>query len=586
MTDSVSEALLLEINLVKRYRPRYNVRLKDDKSYPFIKITLAEDFPRVERTRKLPADGSRYFGPYASASSVDEAMNLIRRLFPFRTCTLDIHEGRKAIERPCLLYHIKRCQAPCVGYISQGRLPGRHRADRALPRRPPGGRGPRADAPDAGGVRGDRIRAGGRPARQGPGHRADDGEPEDGRPRHDRGGRAGAGPPGHPGRGPALRRPRREDGRARRVPARRPARDRTTPTVLAGFVQQYYARATSRPAGRARARAPRRRGGSRGVPRRRGGERPSTSTSRGAARSASCWSWPPATPRRRWRASTPAGWPTRARRWPRSRSWPTRSACRPRRSASSATTSATSRARSRSAAWSCSRRAGRGPASTAASGSRTVAGANDFASHQEVLRRRFTRAKAGEEGSEEELRWRLPDLVVIDGGKGQLSAAKEVLDELGYHDLAVVGLAKEREEIFLPERDEPVLLPTTSPALYLMQRLRDEAHRFAITYHRALRARAATHSRLRRPAGRGPQAPARAAAGLRLGEAGARGAGRAGRGRSGNRRRAGRQDQGRPGGVGGSAGRARRSRRRDAARRTPPGPPCYHPASCEDSSPS
>ena len=119
MTDSVSEALLLEINLVKRYRPRYNVRLKDDKSYPFIKITLAEDFPRVERTRRLPADGSRYFGPYASASSVDEAMNLIRRLFPFRTCTLDIHEGRAAIERPCLLYHIKRCQAPCVGYIGK-----------------------------------------------------------------------------------------------------------------------------------------------------------------------------------------------------------------------------------------------------------------------------------------------------------------------------------------------------------------------------------------------------------------------------------------------------------------------------------
>ena len=119
MTDSVSEALLLEINLVKRYRPRYNVRLKDDKSYPFIKITWADDFPRVERTRKLPADGSRYFGPYASASSVDEAMNLIRRIFPFRTCSLDIHEGRKAIERPCLLYHIKRCQAPCVGYATR-----------------------------------------------------------------------------------------------------------------------------------------------------------------------------------------------------------------------------------------------------------------------------------------------------------------------------------------------------------------------------------------------------------------------------------------------------------------------------------
>ena len=134
-----------------------------------------------------------------------------------------------------------------------------------------------------------------------------------------------------------------------------------------------------------------------------------------------------------------------------------------------------------------------------------VVGANDYASHQEVLRRRFKRARSGEEGNEEELRWRLPDLVVIDGGKGQLSAAKEVLDELGYRDLAVVGLAKEREEIFLPDRKEPVLLPTTSPALYLMQRLRDEAHRFAITYHRSLRARAATHSAFDDLPGVGPK---------------------------------------------------------------------------------
>src|SRR5215203_1926857 len=109
-TDSVSEALLLEANLIKRYRPRFNVRLKDDKSYPYIKVTLADDFPRVERTRKLVNDGSRYFGPYASASSVDESMNLVRRLFPFRTCTIDITEGERALQQPCLLYHIKRCQ--------------------------------------------------------------------------------------------------------------------------------------------------------------------------------------------------------------------------------------------------------------------------------------------------------------------------------------------------------------------------------------------------------------------------------------------------------------------------------------------
>src|SRR5688572_27135054 len=119
ITDSVSEALLLEANLIKRYRPRFNVRLKDDKSYPYIKVTLADDFPRVERTRKLVQDGSRYFGPYASASSVDESMNLVRRLFPFRTCTIDIRDGERTLQRPCLLYHIKRCQGPCIEAISK-----------------------------------------------------------------------------------------------------------------------------------------------------------------------------------------------------------------------------------------------------------------------------------------------------------------------------------------------------------------------------------------------------------------------------------------------------------------------------------
>src|SRR6476469_4549653 len=119
ITDSVSEALLLEANLIKRFKPRFNVRLKDDKSYPYIKVTLADDFPRVERTRKLVNDGSRYFGPYASATSVDESMNLVRRLFPFRTCTIDIKDGERALQRPCLLYHIKRCQGPCIQAISK-----------------------------------------------------------------------------------------------------------------------------------------------------------------------------------------------------------------------------------------------------------------------------------------------------------------------------------------------------------------------------------------------------------------------------------------------------------------------------------
>jgi excinuclease ABC subunit C len=135
---------------------------------------------------------------------------------------------------------------------------------------------------------------------------------------------------------------------------------------------------------------------------------------------------------------------------------------------------------------------------------RTVAGQDDFASHQEVLRRRFRRALSAEEGSAEELRWRLPDLVIIDGGRGQVSAARQALDALGLTDLPLAGLAKEREELFLPGRSDPVVLPATSPALYLIQRLRDEAHRFAITYHRKLRAAAQTRSVLDELPGVGP----------------------------------------------------------------------------------
>ena len=106
---------------------------------------------------------------------------------------------------------------------------------------------------------------------------------------------------------------------------------------------------------------------------------------------------------------------------------------------------------------------------------------------------------------EEERRWAMPDLVIVDGGKGQVSAAKAVLDELGLHDLPLAGLAKEREELFLPDATVPIVLPATSPALYLVQRLRDEAHRFAITYHRDLRARRSVRSAFDDLPGVGPK---------------------------------------------------------------------------------
>jgi excinuclease ABC subunit C len=503
MTDSVSEALLLEINLVKRYRPRYNVRLKDDKSYPFIKIRLGEDFPRVERTRKLPADGSRYFGPFASASSVDEAMNLIRRLFPFRTCTLDIQEGRKAIERPCLLYHIKRCQAPCVGYIGKADyraqieqiekfLEGRQEVVARELTRQMKAASEATEYERAAALR-DKVRAIERTmeSQKMAAHKATE---EDilGLARQDnqaavqlfavRGGKM-------VGRDVfLLDAPHETDDAA----------------VLAGFVQQYYERATSIPPDVLVPCAPEdaaeleeflsgRRGAAAHfhVPQRGAKREMLTLATRNATETLQ-------KEHARWLADQGK---TLAALEELSEALglggpPLRIECYDISNFQGAQSVGSmvvfEDGKPRTGEYRRFR-------------IKEVIGANDFASHQEVLRRRFIRAKSGEEGSAEELRWRLPDLVVIDGGKGQLSAAKETLDELGYGDLAVVGLAKEREEIFLPDREEPVLLPTTSPALYLMQRLRDEAHRFAITYHRALRAKAATHSAFDDLPGVGPK---------------------------------------------------------------------------------
>ncbi|OOM81207.1 excinuclease ABC subunit UvrC [Clostridium sp. BL-8] len=118
VTDSEMEALILECNLIKKYSPKYNISLKDDKFYPFIKITTNEDFPRVFITRNYAKDGNKYFGPYPNAGAVHETINMIRKIFPLRTCKKLIIEGGKHT-RPCLNYHIKKCNAPCEGHISK-----------------------------------------------------------------------------------------------------------------------------------------------------------------------------------------------------------------------------------------------------------------------------------------------------------------------------------------------------------------------------------------------------------------------------------------------------------------------------------
>ena len=116
VTESESEALILECNLIKEHQPPYNARLKDDKSYPFIKIDVSEDFPQVYITRRVNKDGSRYFGPFASAGSVRRTLSLLKKLFPYRSCTKTI-TGTDA--RPCLDFHIHRCVGPCIGAVDK-----------------------------------------------------------------------------------------------------------------------------------------------------------------------------------------------------------------------------------------------------------------------------------------------------------------------------------------------------------------------------------------------------------------------------------------------------------------------------------
>ena len=506
MVDSVSEALLLEATLIKRHQPRFNVRLKDDKSYPYIKVTLGDDFPRIERTRKLPNDGSRYFGPYASASSVDEAMNLIRRLFPFRTCTIPISEGKRALPRPCLLYHIKRCQGPCIEAIGKDAyradidqvmlfLEGRSEQVAKRLREEMNRASESTDYERAADMR-DKLRAIERTmesqkmaafakteldvlgyARQGGGAAVQ------------------------------LFAIRNGTTVARDIFLLENVGDSPDVEALSAFVKQYYAAASSIPprvlvpwplpdATELTSFLEARRGHKVAIDVPQRGERRALMqlAERNAAETLT-------REQARWLADQgktlaaleelagALGLPAP----------PLRIECYDISTIQGANTVGSmvvfEEGRPRSGEY----RRFRVRTSAVAPGR-----PDDYASHREVLRRRFYRALEAEEGAAEELRWRLPDLVVIDGGLGQVNAARGVLDELGLHDLPAVGLAKEREEIFLPGLSTPLVLPTNSQALYLVQRLRDEAHRFAITYHRKLRAKSQVRSVLDDVAGVGP----------------------------------------------------------------------------------
>jgi excinuclease ABC subunit C len=506
IVDSVSEALLLEATLIKRHQPRFNVRLKDDKSYPYIKVTLGDDFPRIERTRKLPKDGSRYFGPYASASSVDEAMNLIRRLFPFRTCTIEIREGQRALPRPCLLYHIKRCQGPCIEAIPRDDyrsdieqvmlfLEGRQELVAKRLRQEMTNASEALDYERAADMR-DKLRAIDRTmesqkmaafarteldvlgyARQGSGAAVQ------------------------------LFAIRNGTTTARDVFLLQNVGDSSNDEALSAFIKQFYAAATSIPP---RILVPRLPGDSDDLTAflesRRGRKVELAVPERGERRALMDLAARNAADtlereQARWMADegkTLAALEELAGALGLSAP-PLRIECYDISTIQGTNTVGSmvvfEEGRPRSGEYRRFR------VKTAAVGPGRP---DDYASHREVLRRRFFRALEAEEGVAEELRWRLPDLVVIDGGLGQVNAARGVMDQFGLHDMPVIGLAKEREEVFMPNLPQPLVLPANSQALYLLQRIRDEAHRFAVTYHRKLRAKSQTKSVLDDLPGVGP----------------------------------------------------------------------------------
>ena len=119
ITDSELEALILECNLIKKYRPKYNVLLRDDKTYPYIKVTVNEDFPRILKVRRVLRDKAKYFGPYTNVEAVNDTLEVIRNIYPIRTCNVDIERAIKNNIRPCLNLHIKRCVGPCTGNVSK-----------------------------------------------------------------------------------------------------------------------------------------------------------------------------------------------------------------------------------------------------------------------------------------------------------------------------------------------------------------------------------------------------------------------------------------------------------------------------------
>jgi len=490
MTANEVESLILEANLIKKHRPRYNIRLKDDKSYPYVKVTVQEEYPRVFITRRVLRDGARYFGPYTNVTALRDSLKLLKRLFPLRTC-------RTMPDRPCLEYHIKRCLAPCVGKVTAEDYRAMIRAvllflegrtddvERELEHR----MNLAAEAyhfETAARLR-DQLAAVRKAAeRQNIVTGAGD-QDAIGMARSAagvcvqiffiRGGKM-------IGREHFLLRGSEEESDA---------------DILRAFLEQYYNQATFVPrevllphtiddAARAVI--------EQWLAEKKGGGKVALLTpQRGTKHDLVMMATGNAEKfladeetRRSLADEQTLGAVEELGRYLGLKKPPHRMEC-----------------------FDISHNQGQ---ETVASMVVFEGGMpkksdyrrfkiksaegkpDDFLSMREVTTRRYVGLPEDE----------LPDLIIIDGGKGQLSSALEIIrNEAGHKDVPVVGLAKQFELIFTEGNSEPVELPRRSQSLYLVQRIRDEAHRFAITFHRKLRGKRNLVSVLDHIVGVGPK---------------------------------------------------------------------------------
>ena len=502
VTDSELEALILENNLIKENRPKYNIQLRDDKQYPYICITMQEPYPRVIKVRRTRKDGGVYFGPYADGKALNETLALLKKLFPYRSCDLTIPDEalkpEPVLDRPCLEFYIKRCVAPCVRHTGRSEyleviqqvllfLQGRH--DEVLQ----GLRTAMATAAEemnferAAQLR-DQIASVERVAERQKitSTRGTDGDvvalaQDDSE---------GCVEIFHVRDGKVVG----QDYYMLDAEASEPGE------ILASFLQQYYERATHIPrevllqypveqAGVVEEWLGGLRGGkvSLVVPaigeKRRLIEMVAANAQEALAQQKLRWmSDEQKTTGALLELQTVLDLP----------SLPNRIECYDISNIQG--TSAVGsmvvfeRGRPKNSEYRRFK-------------IKTVEGANDFAMMAEMLGRRFRRVET--DGDDESF-GSLPDLIIVDGGKGQLHAAVDALHDVGRQDLPIVSLAKRLEEMFVPYRTESVLLPRSSQALYLVQRVRDEAHRFAVTYHRNVRGKQATVSQIDSVPGIGP----------------------------------------------------------------------------------